>query len=68
MTLRWIILAEFWELGETYHTAQQASFRGTTWQQDKTTFLFLCGFRFEAGTILKMTVAMFGEDGPTRPY
>ena len=30
--------------------------------------LVLCGLRFEAGTILKMTVAMFGEDGPTRPY
>jgi len=29
--------------------------------------LFLCGFRFEAGTILKMTVAMIGEDGTTGP-
>jgi hypothetical protein len=56
------------ELGETYHAAQQASFRGTTWQQDKTTFLFLCGFRFEAETILKMTVMMNGEDGATRPF
>ena len=33
----------------------------------QTTFLFLCGFRFEAGSILKMTVAMIGEDGTTGP-
>ena len=44
------------ELGETYHAAQQASFRGTTWQQTKLRSCF-CGFRFGAGTILKMTVA-----------
>ena len=30
--------------------------------------LVLFGFRFEAGTILKMTVAMNGEDGATRPF
>ena len=34
----------------------------------QTTFLFLCGLRFEAGTILKMTVAMNGEDSATRLY
>ena len=28
--------------------------------------LVLCGLRFEAGTILKMTVIRFGEDDPTR--
>ena len=29
--------------------------------------LFLCGLRFEAGAILKMTVAIIGEDGTTGP-
>ena len=56
-----------WELDETYHAAQQTSFRGTTFQQTKLRSCF-CRFHFGAGTILKMTVATNGEDGITRPY
>ena len=56
MTLKADHPRRVWELDETYHAAQQTSFRGTTWQQTKLRSCF-CGFRFGAGTILKMTVA-----------
>ena len=35
MTLKADHPRRVWELDETYHAAQQASFRGTTWQQTK---------------------------------
>ena len=57
-----------WELDETYHAAQQTSFRDTTWQQNKTTFLFLWVLFWSRDNFEKMTVATNGEDGITRPY
>ena len=45
---------------------KQASFRGTTWEQTKLLLVFV-RVTFEAGIIMKMTVAMIGEDGTTGP-
>ena len=47
MTLKVDHPRRVWELDETYHAAQQTPFRGTTWQQNKTTF-------FYAGFVLKL--------------
>ena len=57
-----------WELDETYHAAQQTSFRETNMAAKQNYVPVFCRFHFGAGTILKMTVATNGEDGITRPY
>ena len=38
-----------WELDETYHAAQQTSFRDTTWQQKLDCVLVFVGYVLEPG-------------------
>jgi hypothetical protein len=68
MTLKADHPRRVWELDETYHAAQQKSFRRTTWYKNKTTFSFLWVSFLEQEDNLKMAVMMIGEDGNTCPY
>ena len=68
MTLKADHPRRVWELDETYHAAQQTSFRETNMAAKQNYVPVFCRFHFGAGTILKMTVASNGEDGNTRPY
>ena len=49
ITLKADLPRRFWKLDETYHAAQQTSFRDTIWQQNKNYVLVFVGFVLEPG-------------------